>query len=93
MLRDLVSRWQEEATLFERRGQGEAARLLQSLAGELEQHLTQYELEQLTPAAAARETGYSPSQLRRLFPGEKKIRRKDLPKKPGRPGPRRPQAA
>ena len=80
-LRDLVTRWQQEAALFERRGQADAARLMQSVARELETHLTEYELEQLTPTNAAPETGYSASQLRRLFPGQKTISRKDLPKK------------
>ncbi len=83
-LRDLVQRWHEEAALFERRGQADAARLMQSVAGELERHLTEYELEQLSPTQAAIETGYSAAQLRRLFPGQKRIPRKNLPKKPRR---------
>jgi len=83
-LRDLVARWQGEAALFERRGQADAARLMTSVASELERHLTEFELEQLSPTQAATETGYSAAQLRRLFPGMKRIPRKDLPKKAGR---------
>jgi hypothetical protein len=92
-LRELADRWRQEAALFERRGQGDAARLLASIVQEFERHLTQWELEALPVSAAAQETGYSAAQLRRLFPGQQRIARKDLPKKPGRPGPRRPQAA
>ena len=83
-LRELVARWRDEVALFERRGLTEAARLTESHATELEEHLTAWELEQLTPRDAAAETGYSPGQLRRLFPGQRRIARKDLPKKPGR---------
>jgi len=92
-LRELADRWRQEAALFERRGQANAALLLASIVQEFERHITEWELEALTVPAAARETGYSQGQLRRLFPGQKRIARKDLPKKPSTPTARRPQAA
>jgi hypothetical protein len=83
-LRDLVDRWRGEGDLFERRGLVEAAKVARAYADELAMHLTEYELEQLTPIAAAAETGYSVAHVRRLCKGRETIARKDLPRKPGR---------
>ena len=79
--RDLITRWRQEAELFERRGLPDAARAARNYATELETALTEWELEGLTVKAAAMESGYDESSLRRLFPGQKQIARKDLPKK------------
>ncbi len=87
MRRDLVERWRTEADLLLRRGAPDQAHALQACADELEQHIAAWELEGLTVAEAAAETGYSPAQLRRLFPGQKRIPRTRLPRKAHPDGP------
>ena len=85
---ELVAAWRVQADAYERDGQPGAA-LLRRVAAELEQALTRAELEELTIPDAARETGYSESQLRRRFPGRHTIPRAELPRKGGRElGPR-----
>jgi DNA-directed RNA polymerase specialized sigma24 family protein len=81
--RELAERWRADADLLRRRGAPHQADSLETCARELEETLTQFELEQLTPQDAAAETGYSAGQIRRLFPGRKRIPRRELPKKPG----------
>lgn len=80
-LRDLAARWRADATVLERRGASEQAAALETCAAELEEHLKQWELEALPVAQAAEESGYSEAQLRRVFPGQRAIARRDLPKK------------
>jgi AraC-like DNA-binding protein len=78
--RELVAAWREQAAAYERDGVP-AATLLRRVANELEATLTQHELEKLTVAQAAAESGYSESQLRRRFPGQHTIPRAKLPHK------------
>jgi len=90
---DLVRVWREQAEAYERDGQP-GAPLLRRVADELETWLAGYGDTALTLVEAARESGYSQSQLRRLIQvqvipnrsenGEVRIRRADLPRKPGR---------
>ncbi|MDT8342683.1 MAG: hypothetical protein RQ751_14325, partial [Longimicrobiales bacterium] len=89
---DLPAEWRDRAVLFEEHGQGGAV-LLRYVADELEQAIREHELELLTLDEAERESGYTRSALekqiaRREIPnagrkGSPRIRRCDLPKKPG----------
>jgi len=81
--RELVTRWRTQAAAYEQDGQPGAA-VLRRVADELEATLTQHELEQLTIAEAARESGYSESQIRRRFPGRQTVPRAELPRKGSR---------
>jgi hypothetical protein len=88
----LVAEWRQEAELYERRGLTSHAAMARSFADELEAHQEEYELELLTIAQAAEESGYTPPHVRRLVEegripnaGEgyaPRVRRCDLPKKP-----------
>ncbi len=80
-LADLATRWRQEAELLEAHGAHEAAATKARDAAELEAALTEWELEQLTPAQAAAETGFSESQIRRQFPKQPLIERRRLGKK------------
>jgi hypothetical protein len=86
-LAELVTRWREEAELLRSHGALEAAATKARDATELDEALRRHVLEELTIGAAAAETGYSASQLRRRFPGQRTIRRADLPRKGGQGGP------
>ncbi len=77
----LVARWRAQADHYEQDGVPGHAALLRRVAAELYEATTRYELEELTPTEAAAETGYSASQLRKRFPGQRTIPRKDLPHK------------
>lgn len=78
--RALVDRWQAEAELLRRRGAPAQAEALESVARELAEALEANDLEELTVAQAAAESGYSESQIRRLF-GGRSITRGALPRK------------
>ena len=80
----LVSRWLSDADVLRRRGAIAQAEALAFCAAELEQVTTEEALEALTVAQAAAESGYSPSQIRRRFPGQARIARALLPKKGSR---------
>lgn len=90
---DLAREWREEAALLRRRGAPRQAHALESAADDLERRLPEWRLEPLTVEQAAAESGYSRSQLYNLLSedklpnaGEKgapRIRRCDLPRKPG----------
>lgn len=82
----LVTRWRDQAAAYEADGQPGAA-LLRRVAGELDEAMRRQALEQLTVAQAAQESGYSESQLRRRFRGQRTIRRQDLPRKGKQGGP------
>lgn len=100
----LAARWRADAEVLRRRGCAEAACLLESCAGELEDCGALVQDEHLPLAAAARESGYSVPHLRRLIAqgrlaavpsqGPTRVRRGDLPRKPGShsPAPLRPAA-
>lgn len=89
----LAETWRSEADTLRRRGCDSQARLLESLAGDLEAALAAGDAEPVTLAEASRLSGYSQAQLRRLI-GEEKlhnvgqgrrvaIARGELPRKPG----------
>src|SRR5688572_12680236 len=80
----LLKRWRTEADVLRRRGAITAADALASCADDLAEALHRHALEEISVAEAARETGYSPSALRRRFPGRKTIPRAALPQKGAR---------
>lgn len=91
MLSQLAKTWREEAERVRQRyGKESLARLCEAHADELEEAVRRLEEEELTIEQAAKESGYSASQLRRLFP-DGRFRRRDLPRKAGRQ--KRPPAA
>lgn len=96
-LADLAAGLREEAALFRRRGLEREARLEESIAEDVEAAVRDYRREELTVAEAAAESGYSEKSLRRMVRegripdrrpsgsqgGAIRIRRRDLPRKPG----------
>jgi hypothetical protein len=84
---ELAARWREEADAYARDGATGHAAVLGRVAAELDEALRRQALEELPIAQAAVESGYSTSQLRRRFPGQRTIRRADLPRKGGQGGP------
>ena len=92
-LRALLDRWAAQGETLRGFGADAQAGTLERCAGELGTVLDASDREPLTVDAAAAESGYSPSQLRRLLSagtianvgaaGEVRIRRGDLPQKPG----------
>jgi hypothetical protein len=92
--RPLVVVWREEAAVLRRRGATEQAEVLESCADELERAVKLYETEELSLPEASRETGYTYAALQRMMsegrlpnagePGKPRVRRADLPRKPGR---------
>lgn len=93
-LRELAQTWRREADLYRRRGQPTLADMAESYAADLGQRLTEWELESLTLAEAEAESGLSYSALQKAVArgdipnsgeaGSPRIRRRDLPRKPGR---------
>jgi len=77
----LALRWREEAAVLRRRGAESLAAVLEQCAVELADAQAAEASEGLSIADAARASGYSTSQLRRLFPGQNRITRADLPHK------------
>ena len=95
-LERLVARLQEEAELLRRRGLEREADLEESIAEDVEAALRDWRHEELSVAEASEESGYSEKTLRRMVrqgrihdsrtPGSReeiRIRRRDLPRKPG----------
>lgn len=92
-LRDLAERWRDEAETLRRRGAPGPADALESAADDLEEGLREWWLEPLTVAEAAEEGGYSADHLYAILAdgripnagrtGAPRIRRCDLPRKPG----------
>lgn len=93
----LATKWREDANLLRRRGAPRQAEALESAADDLQQRLREWATEPLTVAEAAQESGYSERRLRELLSegrlanagrsGAPRIRRQDLPAKPGSSGP------
>lgn len=81
-IRLLLDRWQGEAETLRQRGAPAQADALLACCRELEEALTQHDLETLTIRDAAAESGYSESQLRRMFKGQPTVSRGALPRKP-----------
>jgi len=92
-LGEVRDQWRADAEILRRRGCEEAARLLESCAGDLDACLAVGDGETLSLAEAARESGYSAGHLRWLIgqgrlrdvaqSGPARVRRGDLPRKPG----------
>ncbi len=91
---DLAERWRQEADAYERdRARVDAATLLRRVANDLDAEWHAWRSEELTLPQAALESQYTPDSLGRLVTrgtipnaGQKhapRIRRVDLPKKPG----------
>ncbi len=91
---DLLTRWNEEASTFDRYGIKGAAQMTRLHATELKAALRELDNELLDLAQAAEESGMSRDHLRHLVADEKipnagrkgspLIRRADLPTKPSR---------
>ena len=93
-LKTLAERWRTEAdTLAQRYGDERTARLLRTLAAELDEAVHETEDELLTLTQAADLSGYTADHLRHCVAdgsipnagerGQPRIRRGDLPTKPG----------
>lgn len=95
-LRNLADSWEEEAQSFRQRGLEREARMAESFAKEFRARLREWETESLTVADASDESEYSERRLRELLSkgkvpnagkaGAPRIRRRDLPAKPGSEG-------
>jgi len=91
---ELVVVWRDEAKLVRRRGEDGRARCMESMADDLERVLALEPQVELTLEEAAEECGYSKRSLHRLVAegalplvggeGPRRVRRGDLPRKPGR---------
>jgi hypothetical protein len=94
---DLIGAWRDEAKILRVRGADAQATVLESCALELEEKARLFSHEEITLEQAAEESGYSYSALEKMarrgripnagLLGHPRIRRKDLPKKPGRGAP------
>jgi hypothetical protein len=92
-LQSLAERWRAEAALLRRRGADAQGAAMESCASDLEDEARLFSLETLTLEQAARETGYSYSAVQKMVrdgtipnvgkKGAPRVRRGDLPKKPG----------
>ncbi len=90
----LASQWRDEAETLRRRGATAQAVVLESCAEELETALREHDLEALTLNEASQESGYSYSALQKKVASDElpnmgskncpRVRRGDLPRKPGR---------
>lgn len=93
----LAEEWEGEAELLRRRGAPHQAAALESAAEDLRERVREWEVEPLTVAEAVAESEYSERHLRELLSegrlpnvgedGSPRIRRSDLPAKPGGGGP------
>lgn len=91
LLREPIRRWRTDAVRFRELGLDSAARQAECYADELEQVVTEWELEPLTLEQAEQESGYSYSMLEKGArtgrirnvgaKGSPRIRRCDLPVK------------
>lgn len=95
-LTELAGTWRQHAEMLRRYGDERGAAVLEAIAGQLEEALSERESEVLTLSQASAESGYSKRRLRELVAegklenrGEKgrpRILRRDLPLKPSRNG-------
>ena len=93
-LRELASRWEQEAELLDGYGATEASAAARRHAHELTEAIRTAEDQELTLAEAAHESGYSRRRIRELVAsgaipnlgrkGAPRIRRRDLPMKGSR---------
>lgn len=96
-LERLAEEWREEAAQLRRYGAAPQAKAVEACAEDLERGIQAWATEPLTVAAAAAESGYSERRLRELLadgqipnaggPGAPRLRRRDLPAKPGSDAP------
>jgi hypothetical protein len=94
LLQEVPAEWRAEADLFRRRGQDSYAKLVESLAADLEARIRVWASEPLSLSEAVRESGFSRSTLERRIEdgsipnvgqsGAPRVRRIDLPQKGGR---------
>ncbi len=82
---ELTATWRADAATLRRCQAESQAALLERCAREVEEAIVAQDQEALDVRSAAAESGYSESQIRRLFPRQKRIPRARLPRKPGRP--------
>lgn len=92
-LSELASHWSEEADSLERWGDIRGAKVLRQCAADLDVAVRAHDNEALTIAQAVEASGYSADHLRALVAsgeipnagrkGSPRIRRRDLPVKPG----------
>ena len=90
---ELIDRWRSRAEVFRRHGVAEAPATLEACADELEEYVREIANQKLSLEEASEESGYSHDHLSRLIrdgtvpnagePGSPRIRRGDLPRKPG----------
>jgi len=103
-LEGLAARWRAEAELLRAHGAVEAAATKGHDAGELETAWRAWHTAELTVSEGAAESGYSADRLRELVregrlagrqaaDGVLRVRRCDLPRRPGVPAPAGPVAA
>lgn len=93
-MQNLVIQWRNEAALYRKRGATSLAEMVESFAADLEAAIQLQELEALTIREGVAVSGYSYSALQKLLAsgelenvgskGSPRIRRGDLPRKPGR---------
>ena len=93
-IQTLTTRWRSHADMFQRFGEEGIATAFSTCADELEAAVTVWGNELFTLEEAERESGYSADSLGRLIregkipnggkTGSPRIRRRDLPRKPGR---------
>lgn len=93
LLEQLAARWRTEADLLERYGDSRGAHVCRLHATELEGAAAEAANQELNLDEASRESGYSARRLRELISsgeipqagrkGAPRIRRTDLPRKPG----------
>ncbi len=100
----LAAAWRAEAELLRAHGALEAAATKERDAGELETAWRAWSTEELSVTESASESGYSADRLRALVregklparragDGELRVRRCDLPRRPGAPAPAGPVEA
>jgi hypothetical protein len=81
---DFITELRDRAAEFRRYGDEARAKMCEVHADELEARRATYLGEELSPGAAARESGFSTKHLRRLEgAGVITLRRGDLPRRPG----------
>ena len=92
--RELATAWREKAGELRDLALESEARAFEHCASELERSLAEHDLEALTLSEGEAESGYSRATLERMLsdgkienagePGAPRVRRCDLPRKPGR---------
>ena len=94
-MKKLANAWRAKAHDLRDMALESEARVFERCAYDLERSLAEYDLEALTLQQSADESGFSYGHIQRLVaegavenvgaPGSPRVRRGDLPRKPGRP--------